>query len=882
MNKRAWIIALTILLVSAVACEAQAQTDTSGRANTSAGFVALRADGNGVPALARVVTLSFERSALVDVLRAIMREADLELVFRADLPRLDRLVTIRESGITAAAALLRVLDGSGLRVLVSSSGQAVLVEAGSATAKGEGVLTGTLREAGESTPVPFADVEIVGLGRHATSYASGRFELRHVPAGVYSLAVRRIGYAATTVPEVAVAVGDETDITIEVTPVPTPLAAVVVTPGHFGMLERNIAAKQSLSREDIETKPQLGDDIFRAVHRLPGVSSHDMSAGFGVRGGEHRDLLVRLDGLELIEPFHLKDFEGGISIIDLGSIGGVDLITGGFGAEYGNRLGGVFDMQTLAVPPGGPRTSLGVSLTNVRAATQGSFANDRGRWLFTARRGYLDLALAIGNGNTAISPRYYDAIGKVEYELTPRTVVSAHVLHAGDVLNYVDENDEDEPTLDSEYGSSYAWLNVHSTLHDRLSMFTVFAAGGLDWERLGKRVRDPRFWGGLDVQDRRSFDFVGARQDWMLELSDRMLIKTGFDLRRGSADYDYLSWTENFVVQNGTVIARFDTTQAAASPEGTSVGAYLAHRVRPWQPLTLELGAEWSRHSHTDDSHVNPRVNLAWAVGRTTLRGAWGRYAQAQGLHELQVQDGVAEFFPAERAEHRVLSLEHSFRPGLDARIEAYERLTDNVRPRFVNIDNVDDLLPEVTQSRRRIDADEARARGIELIARKSGSRFDWTATYALASAEEHINGEWVPAKRDQLHAIGLDFSWAPAPLWRIAAAWKYHSGWPRTPQLVRADSLNNGGYFFTWGYGDYNSERLPAYHRTDIRVSRHFETRRGRVAVFLDVWNLFNVENARSVFTNVSGIRNGQPITFESIDSTIPRLPSFGVYWEF
>ncbi|MGH7555781.1 MAG: hypothetical protein ACREMQ_22500, partial [Longimicrobiales bacterium] len=139
---RTCVFALSTLLALPIARAAQAQTDTS-RTSATAGFVALRADGNGVPALARTVTLSFERSPLVDVLRAIMREADLELVFRADLPRLNRPVTIRGARISAAAALLRVLDGSGLRVLVSSSGQAVLVEAGSATATGEGVLGGT-------------------------------------------------------------------------------------------------------------------------------------------------------------------------------------------------------------------------------------------------------------------------------------------------------------------------------------------------------------------------------------------------------------------------------------------------------------------------------------------------------------------------------------------------------------------------------------------------------------------------------------------------------------------------------------------------------------------------------------------------------------------
>jgi hypothetical protein len=414
----------------------------------------------------------------------------------------------------------------------------------------------------------------------------------------------------------------------------------------------------------------------------------------------------------------------------------------------------------------------------------------------------------------------------------------------------------------------------------------VLSAGRLTWQRMGDVAipAGPRPWfeqPGLEVADERAYDFFGIRQDWTVELDERLLLKTGFEARRAGAEYDYFSWGQSYFLDQGAMRTRFDTTTAAAVPNGTALGAYVAPRIRPWQPLVIEAGAEWSRHSHTGESKVNPRLNAALTLGRTTVRAAWGKYTQIHGLHELPIADGESAFFAAERAEHRVASVEHVLPGGLGLRVEAYERRIDEPRPRFVNLDNTDDVFPELTMSRTRIDPAAGRARGVEFVVSEDAGAFTWGTAYALSRSEELVGGRWVPGPRDQRHALALDAAWSPARKWRFAASWQYHSGWPYTPQVAIAQPLDDG-FIIGWDYGPYNSERLAAYHRMDVRVSRHFDTRRGRLSLFLDVWNIYDHANERAVFTSVHGIRNGTPLTHRVSDSLLPRLPSFGIFWEF
>jgi outer membrane cobalamin receptor len=754
---------------------------------------------------------------------------------------------------------------------------ALLIATAASRLPAQSLVRGTVREGATGRPLASASVRLAGTSHQTAADAAGGFALRGIPAGSYQLTVRHLGFAPEARP-ITLAGGDTLNVDVSLNPAAIPLSDIVVTPSRFGVADERAAATATLSHDDVETLPQLGEDVYRAIQRLPGLSTYDFTARFWVRGAPNDEVLARLDGVELLEPFHLKDLDASLSIVDVETVGNLTLTTGGFTAEYGDRLAGVLEMETLSDGTARPRTTLGLSITSVRASSRGQFAGGRGRWLASARRGYLDIVLKLIDAQEGIDPRYYDLGGKVEYQLGAHHRVSAHVLRAGDALTY---GDEDEPQLDSRYGSSYAWLGWQAAFGQRVTARTVLSGARLSWRRTGLGAFAQV--DSLDLQDRRGLDLVTLRQDWTAALADRLALRWGYDLRTGWADYGYFAWRERTVLDADTLARVRDTTIARLAPTGTAFGVYVAPRVRPLSPLTLEAGLRLDRHSWTGEHTWSPRVNAAYALGRrTTIRAAWGLYHQAHGLHQLAVQDGDPRFYPAERAEHRVLGLEHQLGSGIALRAEAYERRSSRLRPRFVNLNDYTEVFPEVQGDRARLDPTRGRARGLELLAeRRLGGKLDWSLSYGAAVTEEEISGTLVPRIRDQRHTVAADVTYAPDASWRLSWGWQFHTGWPFTGSVFALDTLASGDPMIVGSFGPVNADRLPAYHRFDLRVTRRFTIGRSVLRVFLDLFNAYDRTNLNGYDYRVS-VSGGRAVATRSGQELLPRLPTIGASWEF
>lgn len=866
-------VAAFLLLVTAVPLRAQA---------SQSGFTPIERD-SATASLNMPITLVVAHEPLRTALEKLGRLSGVSLVFDDSLPGLGYRTTLHAQRMPLREAIARALEGSPLMAMTSRTGQIVFVVRPLPPARNTRVV-GRIIDSATATPIAGVYVELVGTRFSAYSRDSGTFVLGQVPFGDYTLRVARLGYAPLTLPNVHITRTPSDTIVLSLSRASISLAEVIVTPGYFGLIEGSIAAPQRMAREQLETVPQIGEDIYRAVSRLPGVTADEFSAKFGVRGASGDELYVSLDGLELAEPFHLKDLGGAFSIIDIQALGSASLTTGGFSAEYGDRLTGVFTMRSVDPRTDRTRTSAGISLMNARLTSQGGFANGRGGWLFSARPGYLDLALKLTSVSDTYTPRYYDVFAKAQYDLASGGRIAIHLLSATDYLDYQVRN---KPDITSRYGSNYLWATWDDKVGARTRFETVASGGVLGWRRNGEYSEN-------DVQlafvnDERTLSNLSLRQDWSFDAGERLLIKGGFEAKREHATYDYLS----HIIQEqrdgtGNLRLGFGTTEANLSPGGTTSGLYFAPRLKPHESVTVEIGVRYDRTTQFDEGIVSPRLNLSWQPSRTTtLRAAWGRYTQSQPVFDLDVQDGLTQFRAAERAEQRIVGLDQLLPFGISGRVEAYTRRTTQRRTEFLNVAGDVMLLPELMWDRVRLDPVESHDRGLEfLVSRNGGRRMDWSVSYALAQSQDSVNGRMVPRMFDQRHGVHADWSLHPVSnTWRLTAGGVWHSGWPYTPTVLTIDTLVNTATQFhvapVYTPGDVNSGRLPHYFRLDLRWTRFIETSNGRVSVFAELYNVFNGANPRGFWKElrVTGRRTS---IIDGKNTQFPRLPVAGLSWEF
>lgn len=638
---------------------------------------------------------------------------------------------------------------------------------------------------------------------------------------------------------------------------PIELDKIVVTPGRFMIYDGTIP-QLSLSKEEIERFPLIDNDIMRSGHILPGVIASDYSARFSVRGGEKDGVSVRLDGMELYNPYHLQDFGGAVSLVGLGLIQRADLLMGGFPAEYGQKMSGVFDMTTKTPNTEKVSANFGIDLINATAMVEGPLT-EKGGWMLSARRGYVDLILALIDLDEEYKPQYADIHGKLIYQVTEADTLSLNGLYGWDKnLIRVDDTDNN---LDSLYDNSTAWLKWRHAF-DTSYWTDVFVFGGTSSQDRTTRKVD---------FDNRDFRFFGTKAELTVNALEKHTFRTGVEWRWSTAQYDYN------VQERQAGINKYKPIRTNIDDSGSDIKLFLQDEWQIHPKLALNVGGRYIvqnyRNADVQNYEIGPRVAIAVSPKKNLVfRGAWGIYHQPVDLMSVPVEDNIKTVGRAEQAMHYILGCEYSRGTNFLIRLEGYYKKFDNLVGR----------LREFGRQMQIFTAPEsADAKGFDIFATQAVSpRLTWGLGYAYGIAKETSGDTTIFRQYDRRHSLFLSSSHQISSAWHLYLSWRFHTGDPRTPLTHEEVALPDGGIGCNRQFGETHSERLPAFHSLDFRITKRNPYKRWNLTWYFQILNLYNHTNVdQYAFSEVRDEETGT-ITGCAIEEEpmLPIIPTLGM----
>jgi outer membrane receptor protein involved in Fe transport len=647
------------------------------------------------------------------------------------------------------------------------------------------------------------------LLRAREALAAHGLELRAIAPGKYVVVIRSATPSA-------------------VEPDSAPMEEISVYASRYA-IESGVGEPQRLSGNDIEMVPGSHDDALHAVRSLPGMASNASGRPY-IRGSLSEDILVRYDGIGLLDPFHLKNFQSLISAIDPAAVESIEVFSGGFPVQYGGRSGGVIDIRAPTIDSGHEYRA-NLSLISGGVSSIGKSSRLPVEWLVAIRRSTLDLLDPVEDGFG--KPQFSDSLGKLRW-MTDDGAWTLGWLLLDDRLELGSVGDEEIAI--AQYRDEYLWLALDHKFSESLSMRSSLVATSAERDRQGTLLRPGVASGALD--EARSFNGLDLSNDWTYRHGEHSSYTFGGAVGATNAAHHY-SRVSQFSPEVAAAFARpaSDALEYSVRPEVATLALYAANR-RKWSDFEAEVGLRFDAQRYERDgnhSQISPRINLRYDL-REDLRlyASAGRFTQAQHVEEWRVEEAQLRPDAAQASIHSILGLEYEFDDGGRVDLEAYSKRWTTSAPYFDNDLDHFALLPDLSPDRVRVVPHHSEASGLELRAQLPfAERFSGWGTLAWARIADDFR-----AAGDVLRSWDQPLSLTAGLAWKnsrasVSALAGWHRGWPRTP--LSLDPLQLGAR---------NSRRWGDFFTFDLRGSWSWTLATGDVSVVLDVTNATNRRN--------------------------------------
>lgn len=748
-------------------------------------------------------------------------------------------------------------------------------------------------------PIEFATVRIAGTAIGTTSGLEGGYSLSCPAADTITVHFSCIGYREET-RRLIDASGDVTlnmrlQLTTEM------LQQVEVTE-----LKKQTGSIATIDASELRKNPDAsGGSVESLLTTMAGVTgSNEMSSQYSVRGGSYDENSVYINGIEVYRPLLVTSGQQeGLSVINPDLVGAIGFSTGGYPAEYGDKMSSVLDITYRQ--PESFEGSVSASLMGASLSIgQGSKKFSQLHGLRYKRNSSL---LSSMDTKGEYDPTFFDYQTNMSYQITPKFKLS---LLGNIALNHYKFTPQNRTT---NFGTSMdaKQFTVFFDGHEKDRFETYFGALSLDY-RLSRSTNLQLLGSGYLTNELVAYDISG--EYWLDEagtsevggelgvgryheharnrlkasvlslalkgetaINPRHTLTYGISMQgekimdrsrewelRDSAGFSLPSDGQNLrMVYNLASKQDLSSTRIAAFAQdawkiNTSAGF-----------LTLNAGVRMSYWSFNKEFLVSPRVTVGFIPEQApswALRFATGLYYQSPFYKEYRMPvsdpDGnqtivLNKDIKSQRSFHLIAGTDYTFRAlnrPFKLSGEIYYKALSDLVP--YEIDNLKIVYSGLNES-------SGYAAGVDL---KLFGQFvpgsDSWISFSLMKTSETLHGVKVPRPTDRRYSISLFFTdyFPKIPKLKFALRGILMDGLPSTAPRSTRDK----GYF-----------RMPPYKRVDIGLSyallpqlKEGESRGGfgrhlkSVWLGVDVFNLLDITNVASYYwvTDVNNIQYAVP----------------------
>ena len=204
---------------------------------------------------------------------------------------------------------------------------------------GTGSLRGTITDKESGEPLPFVNVVVDNKGTQAaggTSDFDGKYDIKPIPPGTYSVIVSYVGYQPQRQEGVVINSNKITFLDIQLTS-GIELTEFEVVQYTVPLIDKDGGASGgTVTREDIARMP--GRSAASIATTVGGTSDAGTGGGISIRGARSENTYYYIDGVKVPA--------GAGTGLPKSAIEEVQVITGGVPANYGDVTGGLVNITT--------------------------------------------------------------------------------------------------------------------------------------------------------------------------------------------------------------------------------------------------------------------------------------------------------------------------------------------------------------------------------------------------------------------------------------------------------------------------------------------------------------------------------------------------------